>query len=367
MRKSIVYVGLDVHKDTIAVGMAVRREEPVLVTNIPNDWHALAQVLDRLGSAPRLRVCYEAGPTGYGLARRLNEAGVCCTVVAPSKIPQVRGRGIKTDRRDAKKLARLLRDGSLVEVKIPAAQTEAMRDLERARDDAKNAERVARHQLDKFLLRHGRICSLKSKWTRRHWAWIEEQAFSEEAQRRVLADAIRAAREATQRVERLEKDIEELVQSWALAPLARAFQALRGVRLLSAVILAAEIGDYARFRTPRELMGYIGLVPSEESSGQRRRQGGITRTGNVHVRRILTEAAWNYRFRPRPSRAIRARRVGLPPPIVSIAEKAEQRLSRRYQHLMNRGKNKAKAVTAVARELAGFVWAIAREVQAVAK
>jgi transposase len=361
MKKSLVYVGLDVHKETIVIAMALGKQRSIVVKKIPNDWGQLLKVLDSFGAVERLRICYEAGPTGYDLARRLNAAGICCIVVAPSLIPVQRGQQVKTDRRDARKLADLLRAGLLVEVKIPEAENEAMRDLERSRDDAKNAERTARHQLDKFLLRHGRKWS-QTKWTRLHWAWIERQEFPAEALRRVLTDYARAVKEATARVERLEKDVEELVETWALAPLVRALQAMRGVRLITAVILAAEIGDYARFRTPRELMSYLGMVPSEDSSGQRRRQGRITRTGNGHVRRILTEAAWNYRFRPRPSRAIRKRRESLPAEIVAIAERAEQRLSRRYQHLAQRGKALPKVATAVARELAGFIWAIAREV-----
>lgn len=361
MRASVTYVGLDVHKETIVVAMARRKEPAVLVRTIPNDGVAIAKVVGDLGSRARLRVCYEAGPTGYGLARWLNESGVCCMVVAPSLIPVQSGKRVKTDRRDARQLAELLRAGLLTEVKIPEAETEAMRDLERARDDAKNAERTVRHQLDKFLLRYGRIWS-RTKWTRLHWSWIKQQAFPADAQRRVLADCIRAVEEATARVERLEKDIEEAVETWSLAPLVRALQALRGVRMITAVILAAEIGNFARFSTPRQLMSYLGQVPSEDSSGQRRHQGRITRTGNSHARRILTEAAWNYRFCPRPSRAIVKRRESLSREVVAIAEKAEQRLSRRYQHLVNRGKSSPKAVTAVARELAGFVWAIAREV-----
>ena len=362
MKKSLVYVGLDVHKDSIVVAHALRRQPAVAWGRISNDWCQLLKVLDSLGAHERLRVCYEAGPTGYELARRLHAAGICCIVVAPSLIPVTAGRRVKTDRRDAEHLADLHRHGKLVEVKIPAVETEAMRDLERARDDAKNAQRAARHQLDKFLLRQGRLWS-RTQWTRLHWAWIEQQEFSSEAFRRVLADYVRAVREATARVERLDHDIEELVETWALAPLVKALQALRGVRLLTAVILAAEVGDYVRFASAPKLMGYLGLVPSEDSSGPRRRQGPITRSGNGHVRRILTEASWNYRFRPRPSRAIRKRRESLPAAIVAIAEKAEQRLSRRFQHLTHKGKRSQKVVTAVARELAGFVWAIAQEVQ----
>jgi transposase len=360
MKKSLIYVGLDVHKNSIVIAMATGRNRAMVVRTIPNDWATLVRVLAELGASQRLRICYEAGPTGYGLARRLNASGICCIVIAPSRIPREPGQRVKTDRRDARKLADLLRAGLLVEVKIPAAETEAMRDLERARDDAKNAERAVRHQLDKFLLRHGRAWS-RTKWTHLHWSWIKQQAFPAEASRRVLSDHIRAVEEATARVERLEKDIEELVETWSLAPLVRALQGLRGVRLITAVILAAELGDMAQFATPRKAMAFLGQVPSEDSSGERRHQGRITRTGNGHARRILTEAAWNYRFQPRPSRAIRKRRESLPPEIVAIAEKAEQRLSRRHRHLVNRGKSPPKAVAAVARELTGFVWAIARE------
>jgi transposase len=360
--KSLIYVGLDVHKNSIVIAMAVGKGEATVVRTIVNDWVTLLKEIDKLGSRARLRVCYEAGPTGYGLARRLNSSGICCVVIAPSRIPRESGRRVKTDRRDARKLSNLLRAGLLTEVRIPEEEREAMRDLERARDDAKNAERVVRHQLDKYLLRHGRVWS-RTKWTQPHWSWIKQSAFPAEASRRVLADAIRAVEEATARVERLEKDIEELVETWSLAPLVRALQALRGMRLISAVIVAAELGDVAQFSSPRKAMGFLGQVPSEDSSGERRHQGGITRTGNGHVRRILTEAAWNYRFHPRPSRTIRKRRESLPREIVAIAEKAEQRLSRRYQHLINRGKSGPKVVTAVARELTGFIWAIAQEVR----
>jgi transposase len=210
-------------------------------------------------------------------------------------------------------------------------------------------------------LRQGRIWT-RSKWTRLHWSWIKQQAFPLEGSSRVLADNARAVEEATARVARLEREIEEQVEGWPLAPLVRALQALRGIRLISAVILAAEIGDMSQFAKPRRVMAFLGQVPGESSSGQRCRRGRITRTGNGHVRRILTEAAWNYRFHPRASRAIRQRRESLPPEIVAIAEKAEQRLSRRYQYLVNKGKSPHKAVTAVARELTGFVWAIAQAV-----
>ena len=362
MKKNLRFVGLDVHKESIAVAVADSGREPArLLETIAADEVVLLRVLDRLGPKARLRVCYEAGPTGYGLARRLNEQGFCCVVVAPSLVPLQRQRRIKTDHRDALRLAHFLRSGDLVEVTVPAAQTEAMRDLERAREDAIQAERTARHRLDKFLLRHGRRWSQGCKWTLKHWSWIKVQEFPQDAQRRVLNESIDAVQQACARVERLTQDITELVDQWALGPLVRGLQALRGVDLVTAVVLAAEIGDFKRFHTPRQLMAYLGLVPSEHSSGGSRRQGGITRTGNRHARWVLVEAAWNYRFGPCASKRINVRRKLVAQGVRAIAERAEQRLHRRFRTLTQRGKCSQKAVTAVARELAGFVWAIAQE------
>lgn len=362
MKKNLRFVGLDVHQDSIALAVADSGREPArLLATIAADEIELLKVLDRLGPKGRLRVCYEAGPTGYCLARRLNEQGICCVVVAPSLVPTQKNRRIKTDRRDAVKLAHFLRSGDLVEVTVPEAQTEAMRDLERAREDASQVERVARQQLDKFLLRHGRRWSQGCKWTLKHWSWIKVQEFPQEASRRVLSDYMHTVEQATARVERLTADISELVEQWTLGPLVRALQALRGVDLVTAVVLAAEIGDFQRFPTPKQLMAYLGLVPSEHSSGGARRQGGITRTGNRHARWILVEAAWNYRFGPRASKRINARRRLVAAGVRAIAERAEQRLHRRFHRLIDRGKSSQKAVTAVARELVGFVWAIAHE------
>jgi transposase len=360
--KKLVYIGLDVHRDTIVIAVARSGREPAMqLATIAHDGIALIKRLDDLGPRNRLRVCYEAGPTGYGLSRRLNESGICCVVVAPSLVPVQQGCRIKTDRRDAAKLAHFLRSGDLVEVSVPAAQNEAMRDLERAREVAVQAQRAARHQLSKFLLRHGRVWSGTSRWTIAHWRWIQQQEFSEEALRRVRDDYLVAVEQATARIDRLTRDIEELVERWALGPLVKALQALRGVQLVTAAVLAAEIGDFARFRNPRQLMAYLGLVPSEHSSGSSRRQGRITRAGNRHARWILIEAAWNYRFGPRPSRTIAARRRQVAQGVRMIAEKAEERLHRRFTRLTRRGKKSQAVVTAVARELVGFVWAIARE------
>lgn len=373
MKKNTRFVGLDVHKDTITIAVAEKRGGSAYdYGTIANNWYALDKVLKELSDGYPLRICYEAGPTGFELARRISGAGYWCQVVAPALVPRRPGDRVKTDRRDARKLAHFLRSGDLTEVCLPSMQTEAMRDLERARGNAKRAQQVARQQLDKFLLRHGRIWSRPTKWTKAHHEWIGSQEFSEEAHRRVLTDYRDALREASARVARLDDSIEELVEKWALRPLVVAFQAARGPlaacrqatsgRLTSAVILAAEIGDFARFATARQFMAFVGLAVSEKSSGQCRSQGHITRTGNQHVRRILTEAAWLYRFAPRPSKAIQARAALAPEEVQKIARKAERRLHQKFYRLLNRGKKSQVVITAVARELAGFLWAMAREV-----
>jgi transposase len=259
-----------------------------------------------------------------------------------------------------------LRSGDLTEVHVPDGATEAMRDLERCREDAKRAERTARHQLSKFLLRQGRIYDGKTAWTGTHLDWVRRQVFELEAHNRVLIDCVQAVENATARVERLTRDIVDLIETWSLRPLVKAFQALRGVQVISAVILAAELGDFTRFASAPALMAYLGLVPSEHSSGDVQKRGRITRTGNGHVRRILVESAWSYRHRPTMSHAIRKRNEGVSPQVQAIAWKAQHRLHRRYQKLLGRGKNRQQAVIAVARELAGFVWSIGRQPQLLA-
>ena len=361
------FVGLDVHKDSITIAVADSDgSAPAVLATVPSETTGVLKRLKKLGAGGTLRCCYEAGPTGLGLQRALEKAGISCIVVAPSLVPQKAGDRVKTDSRDAVKLARFLRSGDLTAIHVHDAQTEAMRDLERARDDAKNAERVARQQLSKFLLRHGRIYPQKKTWTGSHLDWVRGQKFDHEAHNRVLPEYVRAVEEATARVERLTKDIVELVESWHLKPLVTALQAMRGIKLLSAVILAAEIGDMSRFSTAPQLMAFTGLVPSEHSSGGTKKRGSITRTGNRHARRILVESAWAYRFRPTMSYEIRRRNVGVAPEVQAIAWKAQARLHGRYARLLANGKNKQQTVTAIARELAGFVWAIARQTQLVA-
>jgi transposase len=332
-----------------------------VVATIPHELTALKKVLNKLGPRRCVVWCYEAGPTGYGLARALHAAGWAGDVIAPSLVPKTSGQRIKTDRRDAAKLARCYRAGDLVPIVIPDESTEAIRDLERAREDARKAERVARHQLSKFLLRQGRAYPGKTTWNDTHRAWIAGQQFTHAAQQHVLVDALATVEAASLRVQQLTDRLRTLTEHWDRAPLVKALQALRGVEFVTAVTLAAEVGDFRRFATAGQFMAYVGLIPSEQSSGSQRRQGPITKTGNAHVRHVLVEAAWHYRRKPRMSKALRERSVGLSPRVCGIAWKAQLRLHNRMNRMIGRGKNPAEAATAVARELAGFVWAIACE------
>lgn len=356
------FIGLDVHRDSIAIAVALADGRPAeSLATVPNETGGLIRRLLRLGPAGSLRCCYEAGPTGLGLARRLVEAGIDCRVIAPSLVPVKSGARVKADRRDARNLAHHLRSGDLTAIHILDPATEAIRDLERARDDAKRAERSARQQLIEFLLRHGRTFAGGSTWGPAHSAWPARQQFDAPAQQDVMRDYREAVELATARVARLTKRLAERAATWEQAPLVAALQALRGVEMVSAVTLAAEIGDFRRFASASELMAYVGLVPSEHSGGGSRRQGRITRTGNTHVRRTLVEAAWHYRRQPRMSKAIRERNERVSPAVRAIAWKARQRLHKRLGRLLGRGMPGSRAVTAIARELVGFVWAIARE------
>jgi transposase len=357
------YVGLDVHKDSIVIAVADSGDFPAQVIGRV-EWsesRVLAE-LRKLGPLSSLKVCYEAGPTGYGLQRFLRAMKVDCVVVAPALIPRSAGDRLKTDRRDACKLAHFLRSGDLTPIWIPDEQTEALRDLERTRDDARLAERRIRQQLLKFLLRHGRrYSSERSHWTKAHWEWIRSQKFDQEAQQRVLADAIQTAEAAAARLARLDQDISECLVGWKLEPLVKNLQSLRGVKQVTAVGIAAEIGDFQRFARASKFMGFVGLVPRENSSGQTRRLGGLTKTGNRHVRRLLVEAAWHYVGAPPTiSARLAERREGLPEEVVAIADRCLRRLRRKAGLLQARRKTINKVIAALARELAGFVWAIAR-------
>ena len=355
------YVGLDVHKVTIAVAVADEgRGEVRSYGTIKNSPEAVATVVKRLGPAERLVCCYEAGPCGYGLQRQLVGLGAECTVVAPSLIPTRPGDRVKTDRRDAVKLARLLRSGELTSVWVPDAEHEALRDLSRAREQARDARHRSRQQLSKLLLRLGvEEPSGTTRWSQRYHAWLEGLQLEQPLQQVVLQDAIEAVATGTARLKRLEQQLKQAAAVGRHAALIAALQSLRGVGVITAVTLVAELGDLGRFPTPRPLMAYLGLVPSEHSSGGSQRRGRITRAGNSHVRHVLVQAAWHYRHPPKLTRALEQRQAGQPACVTAVAQRAQERLHARYRRLAGR-KGRQKAVIAVARELAGFVWALAR-------
>jgi transposase len=365
VEKLITYVGLDVHKDTIAVAVAdeSNRDEVRSHGKIANTSAALTKLATKLAQGGRrLRFCYEAGPCGYGLQRQLKAAGHDCVVVAPSLIPRKAGDRIKTDRRDAINLARLHRAGELTPVWIPDPAHEAIRDLVRARLAAVRSLRQARQQLSGFLLRQGHHYG-RPAWTLLHRRWLAELKFEQPAHYLVLEDCIAAIEAATARRDRLEAYIVAALPDWSLGPVVRALQSLRGVALVAAATIVAELGDITRFANPRQLMAYLGLVPSESSSGSKRRQGSITKAGNGAARRMLIEAAWTYRFPARISRDLLLRQEGLAASIRETAWKAQTRLCGRYRKLSRMGKTANVVSVAIARELAGFVWAIAKHAQ----
>ena len=357
------YVGLDVHKERTVVAIADGglRGEVRDYGSIATTRSAIEGLAKKLsGSGRRLSFCYEAGPCGYGIYRWLRELGHECIVVAPSLIPRRPGDRVRTDRRDARKLARLHRAGELTGVWVPDAAHEAIRDLVRARDAAGRSLRRARQQLSGFLLRHDRSYGGGKRWSGPHRRWLAGLKFEHPAQQIVLEDYIDAVEAGERRRAGLTAEIEALAAGWSLAPLLKAEQALRGIALLNAVTVLAEIGDPSRFDHPRQLMAYVGLVPSEDSTGKQIVRGGITKAGSRLARRALIEAAWTYRWPARRTRELLARQENLPQPVKDIAWKAQVRLCSRYRKLIAGGKSSTVAVTAVARELVGFMWALAR-------
>ena len=364
----ITYVGLDVHKATVCVAIAEsgRGGEVRQVGVFENRPDVLCKMVARLGrDRRRLSFCHEAGPCGYGLHRLLIGLGHDCIVVAPSLIPMKAGDRIKTDRRDALMLAKLHRAGELTPIWIPDAAHEAMRDLVRARATAARVLSKARQHLQGFLLRHDRIYRGARTWTLAYRRWLTTVRFDHPAQQIVLQDYIHAVQDAEARRDRLTRQIEELLPNWSMAPVAAALQAMRGVALVVAVTIVAEVGDFRRFTNARQLMAYLGLVPSEHSSGSSVRRGGITRAGNSLARRVLIEGAWTYRMPARVSRKIHDRLEPLSETIRDLGWKAQVRLCARYRRLAATGKPKVVVTTAIAREMVGFIWAIARVAQPV--
>lgn len=357
-----LYVGLDVHKETIAVAVAwPGRGEPQYRGEIANTPKALSKLVACL-SAERggglMLWCYEAGPCGYGVYRQLLSCGQDCEVVVPPKRER-----IKTDRRDALKLARKLRAGELRGVWVPDVEQEAMRDLSRCRGDFKGQEQKARQQLNAFVLRHGHHWPRgKSRWTRAHYQWLESLVFAHPCQQRVLSEYLEAVRGASVRVKDIESQLlEKALPQWSLAPVVDSLVALRGVDRLAAVMLLAELGDISRFDSPKQLMGFLGLVPSVHDSGPRRgNRGGITLEGNRQARRVLVESAWCYRFPARQTAHLQRKAKHASAPAKTIAWQAQKRLCGRYRMLITAGKNQKVVCVAIARELVGFIWDIVR-------
>jgi transposase len=364
--KNVRFIGLDVHAETIAVAVAEPGGEVRSLGTIPNRAESVGRLIRKLGKPEQLRVCYEAGPTGYVLYWQLSELGVKCEVVAPTLVPVKAGDRVKTDRRDAEKLARCYRAGDLTAVWVPDAAHEALRDLVRARLAAKRDQLRARHRLSKFLLRHGRRAPEGvGAWTERYLEWVKTQHFDHAAQEMTLQDYLHEVEHAAERIVRLERSIDAAIETLPVKMRAviEALQSLRGIAQVSAVSIMAELGELSRFEHPRQLMGYSGVVSREHSSGERISRGAISKSGNAHLRRIAVEAAWAYRHRPAVGKTLAARQRHSSAAVTALAWKAQNRLHQRYTRLMARGKCKQQVVTAVGRELLGFIWAIGVHVE----
>jgi transposase len=363
---SEAFVAFDTSKlrNAVAVAESGRSGEVRFFGEIENNNAATAKLVRKLATKyERLTFCYEAGPTGYGLYRQITSLGHDCMVVAPSLIPTKPGDRVKTNRRDALNLVKLLRAGELTAVWVPDPRHEAMRDLTRARGAAAEDLRRKRQQVSSFLLRQGLHYPDKRKtWTKAHMTWLASQKLEHRERRIAFEEMLLALRQAQERIERLEQAIRAAVPDWSLAEVVTALMAMRGIDLISATAFLAEIGDLSRFQTPRELMAYLGLVPSENSTGDTVKRGPITKAGNRRARRTLIECSWSYQHPPRVGKEKQAKVAAAPPTVREIAWKAQCRLSARYRALVRKGKGANVAVTAIARELSAFIWAIGREV-----
>jgi transposase len=361
MKNKVRFLGLDVHAETIAVAIAEPDGEVRSLGTIANRAESIRKLVNKLGSFEQLRACYEAGPTGYVLYWQLTQLGVECAVIAPTLVPVKAGDRVKTDRRDAERLARSHRSGDLTAVWVPDEGSEALRDLVRAREAAKADQLRARHRLSKFFLRTGRRPETKIKlWTGVHMTWVRQLRFEHPAQESTRLDYLHEVEHMAERVLRLEQAITDAIKlaTPEMQEVIRGLQALRGIAEISAVTIVSELGTLSRFENARQLMGYSGAVPSENSSGKRVQRGSITKTGNAHLRRIVVEAAWSYRLRPGIGPRLRKRQEYVPEEIKEIAWKAQIRLTKRYARLAAAGKDQRKIVTAVGRELLGFIWTI---------
>jgi transposase len=364
-QSSTLFIGMDVHKDAITVAYVAQNHgaEVMSLGAIGTRQSDIDQLIRKMQSkAKHLIFVYEAGPCGYWLYRYLSKKGYDCWVVAPSLIPKKPGDRVKTDRRDAVQLARLARSGDLTAVYVPTVEDEAIRDLTRAREDAISDLKDAKFRLKAFLLRQDIRYVGRATWGPAHLRWLSEVVCPTPAQQIVFQEYVRAVHEQTERLQRLEQERQDHVKAWRLHPVVEALQALRGVQFTVAVTMVSEIGDLTRFDNPRELMKFLGLIPSEYSSGEQRRQGSITKAGNSHARRALVEGAWAYRYPAKVSRHLQLRLETQPNIIQDISWKAQVRLCKRYRRLVSRGKHANVVTVAIARELAGFMWAIAREV-----
>jgi transposase len=364
-QSSTLYIGMDVHKDSIAVAYIAQEHgaEVTYLGTIGTRQYDIDNLIRKMQSkAKQLIFVYEAGPCGYWLYRYLTKKGHHCWVVAPSLIPKKAGDRVKTDRRDAVQLARLMRSGDLTPVYVPSVEDEAIRDLSRAREDAMQDLKAAKFRLKAFLLRHDIRYTGRANWSPAHLRWLSEVVCPTPAQQIVFQEYVRAVSEHTERLQRFEQELHEQVKVWRLSPVVEALQALRGIQFIVAVTTVAELGDLSRFDNPRQLMKFLGLIPSEYSSAEKRRQGSITKAGNTHARRALVEGAWAYRYSAKVSRHLQLRLENQPKIIQDISWKAQVRLCKRYRRLIARGKHANQVVVALARELVGFMWAIAKEV-----